>query len=194
MKKKSKKDGNNICQIGIASILRENHKKYDDIKDQLNSIVHSKDKKDKKDTLIFSKETDDFFREKLKIDPEDYCKDGSDVCQKGLSSYFRSMCCYDKLSEEVHNKNNEYDYNIDKLLKKCTGINIEELDSKCSPKNTKKYDIRKQIKEEEERKQRGHDYFVKREKEWNELRRINVRKKRRSPKNLGNKKRSKRWG
>jgi hypothetical protein len=179
MKKKSKKkDGNNICQIGIASILRENHKKYDDINDQLNSIVHSKDRTDR--TLIFSKETDDFFREKLKIDPEDYCKDGSDVCQKGLSSYYRSRCCYDKLSEEVHNKNNDYDYNLDKLLNRCTALKIEELDSKCSPKNSKKYDVRKQIKEEEERRQRVHNYFMKREKEWNESRRIARKKRSRS--------------
>jgi hypothetical protein len=197
MKKKSKKkDGNNVCQLGIASILRNNYKKYDAINNELNSIVHSKDKdrfgNEKNVNLEFSKETDDFFKEKLKIDPEDYCKDGSDVCQKGLSSYYRDRVyfkkCYDKMSEEVHNKNNEYDYEVDELLKECTGKKIEELDSKCEPKNTHKLNIRKEEekrkkeekrlkKEEEERRQRVHDYFMKREKEWNESRRIARKKK-----------------
>lgn len=190
--KRRKKDGNTICQLGIASILRNNYKKYDAINDELNWIVHSKDT----DTnLYFSKETDDFFREKFEIDPKNYCKDGSDVCQKGLSSYYRSRVyskqCYDKMSEEVHNNNNDYDYEVEELLKNCIGKKIEELDSKCVPENTDKFRIRKEEeqrkvmekrikKEEEERRQRVHDYFMKREKEWNdELRKIKDKKKKR---------------
>jgi hypothetical protein len=82
------------------------------------------------------------------------------------------------LSEEVHNnRNNEYDYDVDKLLERCTGVTVKEMDKKCSPKNPKqKYAIRKKIKEEDENRQRVHDFFMKREREWNELRRKNRKK------------------
>ena len=57
-RRKKRKDGNDICQLGIASLIREKTS-HGLFRDYLNKIVHGKEKIDSK--LEFDKHTDAFF-------------------------------------------------------------------------------------------------------------------------------------
>ena len=127
-----KEDGNNICQLGIASLIRKNTD-MGPLRDFLNDIVHSKDKGGK---LEFNNDTDIIFTQN-NINASDHCTDGADVCQRGLGAWFRSrsssLNCYDDLSQyAVHPSNDTYDPEIDTLLEKCSKKSVEELDTMCT--------------------------------------------------------------
>ena len=133
-RRKKRKDGNDICQLGIASLIREKTSPGF-VRDYLNKIVHGKENFDSK--LEFDIDTDTFFT-KNGINASEYCNDGADVCQRGLGVWFRNrsaqgLDCYDDLSSDaVHATTVTYDPKIDTLLKKCSRKSIEELDRMCN--------------------------------------------------------------
>jgi hypothetical protein len=156
--KKKKGDGNNICQLGIASLIREKTG-YGLFRDNLNDIIHSKDKGG---ILEFNKNTDAFFT-KNNINASEYCTDGADVCQRGLGVWFRrgnrrDSDCYNDLSQHaVHAYTDTYDPEIDTLLEKCSRKSVKELDQMCEVHGTDKFrlwNIYMVEKEEELRNQK----------------------------------------
>lgn len=162
-KNRAGKDGNTICQLGIAAFLREKEQ-FGVFRDHLNRIVHSKDKNMWEKKLEYDDDTDKLFKNH-NYNPSDYCTspaDGADVCQRGLGVWFRrgnknTNNCYDDLSDRaVHSKSTTYEPEIDLLLKECSGMSLDDLDKLCrvpiEEEKRQKWKEWKEWKKEQEKK------------------------------------------